>query len=421
MDSVLRVLYVCYLSLEDPLVDTQVVAYLERLARGGHTIHLLTFDPELGVRRRGFREDMARRGISWHSLPYHKRPSLAATIYDTLAGAAMAAWIVRKEKLEAIHARNHVPAAMALMVRRVTGCRLIFDIRGLMAEQYVEAGSWRRGGLPYRLTQWVQDRAVLRADAVVMLTNRVRRDLFGERPPDTAEVIPCCADLERLAAKPDAAAELGEDLGIAGRPVMAYVGKLSGRYMTEEMVRFFAVARRAQPSLAFLVLTQEPADALRAELVGQGISDSEYRITRAAPEEIGRYLATASFGVFLYRSGFSDIAVSPTKVGEYLGAGLPLVSGPGVGDTDALVRENGVGVIVEDHTDRGFEAAAREILQLAADPACRERCRAVAEENFSLRRVGVPRYDRVYRSVAAAAAANQRRAGAPSKPLSAAR
>ena len=47
MPRLLRSLYVCYLSLEDPLVETQVVAYLEGLARRGHTIHLLTDEPNL--------------------------------------------------------------------------------------------------------------------------------------------------------------------------------------------------------------------------------------------------------------------------------------------------------------------------------------------------------------------------------------
>jgi hypothetical protein len=39
MPGMLRALYICYLSLEDPLVETHVVAYLEGLARRGHTIH----------------------------------------------------------------------------------------------------------------------------------------------------------------------------------------------------------------------------------------------------------------------------------------------------------------------------------------------------------------------------------------------
>src|SRR4249919_110813 len=123
MTGSLRVLYICYLSLDDPLVHSQVVAYLEGLVRRGHTLHLLTFDtPMSPERRRGLAEDLERRGIRRHSLRYHKRPSLPATVYDVLCGAAAALRIMRRHRLTAIHARNHVPAATALIVRRLTRC-----------------------------------------------------------------------------------------------------------------------------------------------------------------------------------------------------------------------------------------------------------------------------------------------------------
>ncbi|MGI8873779.1 MAG: glycosyltransferase [Egibacteraceae bacterium] len=403
MQPTLRSLYICYLSLEDPLVHTQVVAYLAGLARGGHKIHLLTFDPELSRRRRrDLRNDLDRRGIAWHSLRYHKRPSLPATIYDALAGATMAMRIVRAHGLDAIHARNHVPAAMALIVRRLTGCGLIFDIRGLMAEEYVDAGRWRRGGIPYRITDAIQKAAIRRADAVVMLTERARRELFGPNPPARTQVIPCCADVDRLREGSAEEEGIRKQLSLEDRPVMAYVGKLSGRYMTREMVAFFAAARELQPSLVLLVLTQESPEIVLEELTRTGISKNDYRVTRAEPQNIGLYLSTATFALYFYRPTFSEIAASPTKVGEYLGAGLPIVSGPGVGDTDELLRENDVGVVVEDFSPHGYEAAARQIAGLASDPACRQRCRTVAQENLSLERVGVPRYDEVYRGVAEA-------------------
>src|SRR3954452_7192730 len=148
MDAPLRALYICYLSLEDPLVHTQVVAYLAGLAEVGHTVHLLTFDPRLDAsRRRELEATLGQLGVTWHSLRYHKRPSLPATGFDALAGAVAAARIVRRHRLDAVHARNHVPLASALVVRRLTGCRLIFDVRGLMAEEYVDAGRWKENGV----------------------------------------------------------------------------------------------------------------------------------------------------------------------------------------------------------------------------------------------------------------------------------
>ena len=204
MSGSLRSLYVCYLSLEDPLVETQVVAYLEGLARRGHTIHLLTYEPKLSAERKHrLRADLARRGIAWHSLRYHKRPSLPATVYDALVGALVALRLMRRHRLDAIHARSHVPAATGLIVRRLTGCRLIFDIRGLIADEYVDAGRWPRGGVAQRITERIQRAAIARADGIVVLTERVRDHLFGPSVDERVTVIPCCADLDRLGGDPE--------------------------------------------------------------------------------------------------------------------------------------------------------------------------------------------------------------------------
>jgi hypothetical protein len=143
----LRSLYVCYLSLEDPLVHTQVIAYLRGLAAAGHQIYLLTFETYRLTRRerRHWRSRLAKDGIAWHGLRYHKRPSLPATAYDTLIGALFTKALVVRHRIDALHARNHVPVAMAMLARRLTaGNRpaLIFDIRGLMAEEYADAGRW---------------------------------------------------------------------------------------------------------------------------------------------------------------------------------------------------------------------------------------------------------------------------------------
>jgi hypothetical protein len=109
-------LYLSYFGLREPLSQTQALPYLRELVRGGIGVHLLTF--ESGGNRAwndGEREEWRARlesqGIQWRSLDYHKWPSLPATLYDIAYGALTAVRMVRRERIDALHARGYVPAA----------------------------------------------------------------------------------------------------------------------------------------------------------------------------------------------------------------------------------------------------------------------------------------------------------------------
>ncbi len=396
----LRSLYLCYLSLDDPLTHTQVVAYLRGLAADGNDVHLLTFETgRLTRKRRGqLRAQLSAVGISWHGLRYHKRPSLPATIYDTLAGALYATVLIVRHRLDALHARSHVPAAMALIARWLVADRpaLIFDIRGLMAEEYVDAGRWREGGVPFRLTKAVERAAVRRADGIVVLTERIRRRLFDG--DGSAHTIPCCADLHALELAQPRRDAVRAELGVTDATVMVYVGKFGGWYMTGEMAEFFAVARRSIPGLHFLILTQGERTEIRRALERRDVR-SGYTITSAPPALLGSYLAAADFGISFIRPAPSKASSSPTKIGEYLGAGLPVVATAGVGDLDALITKD-VGRLVSEHTESAYRLAAEDTVALLSSPDTRERCRGLARRELSLEDVGIPRYRQLYAEVA---------------------
>lgn len=401
MGAPLGSLYICYLSLDDPLVHSQVVAYLDGLAREGHRIHLLTFEPAGSPKRpEELRADLARRGITWHRLRYHKRPSLPATVFDALVGAAKTVRLVRRHRLQVVHARSHVPAAMALIARRFARFKLLFDLRGLMAEEYVDAGNWQEGGLPFRITKRVEGAAIRAADAMVVLTERVRRYLFpeGDGPPVT--VIPCCADIDEVAALSDQRATTRAELGVGERPVLLYVGKFTGWYMESEMVGFFAAAREEIPGLVFVIVTQADREPALAALRARGIGADDYRLTQSAPGEIGRFLAAADAGIAFIRPCLSKISSSPTKIGEYLAGGLPVVSGRGIGDVDEQLGGGRVGVLVDAFDDAHHGEAARALRAMIEDATTADRCRGVARDRLSLDSVGIPRYAAVYRALA---------------------
>jgi len=111
------ILYISYDGMLEPLGQSQVLAYLERLA-SDFTVHLVSFEKAEDWNKMHLRSLVSARmrtaGISWHPLRYHKAPSALATAYDIAQGIRVSTALVRRHRLTVIHARSYVPSVMAL-------------------------------------------------------------------------------------------------------------------------------------------------------------------------------------------------------------------------------------------------------------------------------------------------------------------
>jgi glycosyltransferase involved in cell wall biosynthesis len=403
-------LYISYFGATKHLSQSQVLPYLKELSKAGVAVTLLSFEERLADRDAERREverlrrELADASIDWRPLRYHKRPSLLAKLYDVAVGTAYASYLTRTKGIAVVHARNHIPAAMALMLRSLFPVKLLFDMRGVMAEEYVDAGLWKEGGLPFRVTKWVEAKMFRRADAIVMLTRRIKKALKETSPhlggAAPIEIIPCCVDLSLYRGVDGDGVR--QRLGLTGKTVMVYTGSLGGWYLTDEMAELFATGCEAIPDLHFLVLTQSDHEMIAGALAKRGVTPDRYTILTAPSREVPRYLAAADFGVSLIKPCFSKLSSSPTKIGEYLASGLPILSTAGIGDLDELLGGERLGALV-DRFDRGaYRAAIEQMKALLADRAAiQRRCREAAERHFSLDAVGREGYLRVYRYLGA--------------------
>lgn len=137
------VLYISYDGMLEPLGQSQVLGYLEHLARD-RPIHLLSFEkPEDWARqpeRAAVQARIQAAGIHWHPRRYHKRPSAIATAWDICVGTISALWLVLWHRIRIVHARSYVAAVMAWLVTRVTPAKFLFDMRGFWADERVDGG-----------------------------------------------------------------------------------------------------------------------------------------------------------------------------------------------------------------------------------------------------------------------------------------
>jgi glycosyltransferase involved in cell wall biosynthesis len=312
---------------------------------------------------------------------------LPATLYDVARGALFAARLARRENIKILHGRSHVGAAISALARAIAGGKMIFDIRGLLADEYVSAGNWPPGGLRYRLTKAAERRLLRTADALVVLTEKGRAALRVAQP---VVVIPCCVDVPKFGAAKRA------ELGLHDRVVFVHAGTLGGPYLPRETADLLAAARERDHRTFALILTPSAPEVIAVELERRGFTGDDYRVIKAQPDDVPGYLAAADVGLLLLRPSSARDWSSPTKFGEYLAAGLPVIATATIGDLDAQIERGRLGALLHRHDRAAYDAALQDIDALRRDPQLAERCRAFARDAYDLRSVGAARYRRLY-------------------------
>lgn len=377
-----HVAYVSYTGLTEPLGASQVLPYLHRLS-SDYRFTILSFEKKEGpVARQPSQvvSELESDGNRWVRLSYHQRGGILAKAWDIASGVRALRRLAGDDPYSLIHARGYVPAEIA---RRAGGAPFLFDIRGLQAEESVDAGAWREGGLKYILTKRAEERLLAEASGIVTLTEAIRpylesqSGLRNRKPPWS--VIPCCVDLDLFKFDPAARKRIRAEWSLEdGDCLFVFSGSIGTWYSLDAAARLAASHRRG----SLLVLTFGDRAIAEQECKRAGLS--KFKILGVSRAEMPAYLSAADVSICAVRPSLSKLASSPTKIAESLACGLPVMALRGVGDLDALSNSYPESVVILDDP-----ATAR------FTPPRREVPRAVAEAAFSLE-VGARRYHDLY-------------------------
>ncbi|MBT3921696.1 MAG: glycosyltransferase [Nitrospina sp.] len=403
-----RVLYISYDGITDPLGQSQVLSYVIELSRNGYNFVLLSCEKlDAYKNNRGLIEKLLEgTNVKWVPIFYTKKPPILSTLYDYWKLKRKAISLHKANKFQIVHCRSYIPSMIGLWMKKKCKVKFIFDMRGFWADERVDVGLWDLKNKIYKGVYSffkMKEKAFLEnADHIVSLTLAGKKEMDSwkhiEKLSLPISIIPCCADtalFDRRKIKLEAMQNARQELGIrADEPILTYIGSITW-YLIDEMFRFFIIYLEKYPEGKFLFITHASADFIRSRAKAAGVSMDKILIVSAQRSSVPALAILGHFSIIFRKPAYSTKAACPTKQGELMSLGIPIICNSNVGDMDMIVRQYGSGIIVDSSNDSDYRKTVDNMKKIMFDP---DKIREGAIDYFSLQ-LAVSKYKSIYSSL----------------------
>jgi glycosyltransferase involved in cell wall biosynthesis len=235
------------------------------------------------------------------------------------------------------------------------------------------------------------------SDYTISLTENAKKVILSWNLPNQSKikVIPCCTDENLFQTKSiqNVRSELGfnkEDF------IISYVGSIGTWYMLDEMLDFFKCLKTKKPNAKFFFITKDDPQLILQKVKSKKIDISSIKIQPSSREMMPSYIGASNFSIFFILPVFSKKASSPTKMGEIMNLGIPIICNSGVGDVDEIMEESMPELLVKEFSNKEY---ARVIDLINNNYKPNQKTIIETSHSYYSLKKGVEKYKYIYKTI----------------------
>lgn len=391
--------------MTDPLGQSQVLPYIKGLTKHGYEFHLISFEKpdRFEQHKKHIHSICDDSGIHWHPQDYIHKGGPLGTIGLVKRMKKVTMYLHSIHNFQIVHCRSYIPALVGLKFKSM-GLKFIFDMRGFWADERVDGGLWNLKKPIFKTIYGYFKRKekefIKKADCVISLTDNGKNEMLSwptTNPNTRIEIIPCCANLDlfdKSTITDQIKSDCRNEVGLKNDDfVIGYIGSIGTWYMLPEMLDYFKVLKKSKSNSKFLFVSGEKPERIKSMATDKGIDPNDIKVISVLHHRVPHFISLMDASIFFIRASYSKKASSPTKQGEIMAMGVPLICNSNVGDTDLIVEKYQSGIVIDTFDNTTYESNI-------IDPAQFDTVLIAegAKDYFSLEE-GVKRFLNVYESV----------------------
>jgi glycosyltransferase involved in cell wall biosynthesis len=175
--------------------------------------------------------------------------------------------------------------------------------------------------------------------------------------------------------------------------IISYLGSVGAWYMLDEMLELFSLIKKKYAGSIFLFITHSDPAIILPKLEKFGLKENDIKICEATRNQVPVFMKASDINISFIKPVYSKISSSPTKLGEVLAMGIPVIVNTGIGDIETIIARTDSGIVLKAFNEAEYARAVESIPALLMKQPLE--IRRKAEEIFSLK-TGVKKYKQSY-------------------------
>jgi len=234
----------------------------------------------------------------------------------------------------------------------------------------------------------ILEEQILRADGVFVVTNELKelfvKRYFKDQIENKIDVIPTGFDTKKFYPDDVLREEYRKKYKLEDKFVMIYSGNVlySWQNLKRSIDVFKFLKEKMYPNMYFIMLVRKQDHPIANEFIRKvELSHNEYLLINVSHDEVNGFLNVADLGILLRENNILNKVASPGKLGEYLSAGLNVLTTKHIGNYSKKMQEDNIGVLIDDIYDNN------EILEKVSNSESsisKEELSKWASNNFSV-------------------------------------
>jgi glycosyltransferase involved in cell wall biosynthesis len=337
-----RILYVSYDGILEPLGYSQVYKYLVKQSKF-FDFDLISFEKSKDPFRSNTLESMHKKmrshNINWYYQKYSSGFGFISSLINLFFLIFKVLILALKNNYNTLHVRSYLPAIPLLFARPFIKSKIVFDIRGFWIDEKHDRLGWNKYSFKFLALKFIEKRLFKISDHVVTLTEESKW-VIENKFKILSNKITCirtCVDLKEFRSN---GGESIEEINIG------YLGSIDTAYDFNLFLQLIdSLHHSLNKEFRITILTKQTN--LASEKLKALDLDIPFEIRFVHGKDLIESISKFTFLAFFLKKNDSLKASMPTKIGEALALGIPIICNRFNEDICKLIDDGSFGLLVD--------------------------------------------------------------------------